>query len=72
MSKQSEAKANQRYKPYPLLTVCATCKHLTVVIVEGAGPFSTRTGKRNHLCGIGGFTVKKMGTCDLWDVKAEV
>lgn len=74
MSKQSDAKKKQNYQAKPIPKTCANCKHFlfdTVKTHEGTtwrpeGWFADK----NLRCGIGGFAVKKMGTCDSVEMKA--
>ena len=75
MSKQSEAKAAQRYtdKAY----CCSDCRNITRDMVlpawmRGDPKYDNDTARNAHLveknlrCGIGGFAVKKLGVCDCW------
>ena len=68
MSKQSEAKYLQGYVDKAEPRVCMTCAQYRSVIVKanrhGYGGYSE---EKNKHCGVGGFSVKKMGTCDLWE-----
>jgi hypothetical protein len=70
MSKQSEAKAKQGYISV-LERACSNCAHfkrdriLPKMYVAG-GRFDKEENKvdANLRCGLGGFAVKKMGTCN--------
>ena len=70
MSKQSEAKQAQGYEQKPVIPVCMNCKHYQSKMHECPGiwygPYVTEKELR---CGIGGFAVKKMGTCKLYERK---
>lgn len=66
MSKQSEAKQAQGYDPKPVNPVCMNCKHYRSKLTELAGGWIDESEKR---CGIGGFAVKKMGSCKLYERK---
>jgi hypothetical protein len=67
MSKQSESKVKQGYRPIP--KTCSNCAHFTsklTTLGEVYGGYS----KESHLrCSVGGFKVKKMGTCNEWRKK---
>lgn len=66
MSKQSEAKAKQCYVPKITPMVCSNCKQYESTITERKGVFgSVYHDESEKRCGIGGFAVKKMGTCNL-------
>lgn len=65
MSKQAEAKEQQGYTPKAEPRTCATCRHFqfaTLVSREWCGKEYYKD--TNLRCGIGGFAVKKMGTCN--------
>jgi hypothetical protein len=63
MSRQSEAKAKQGYVPKP--QTCSNCLHFHSEIVD-----RKYLGEEKNLrCGIGGFAVKKMATCNEWAAK---
>jgi transcriptional regulator with AAA-type ATPase domain len=67
MSKQSEAKERQQYVSKIEPAVCMNCAHYESSIVEFEGVFGgVYKGESNKRCGIGGFAVKKMGTCIEW------
>lgn len=66
MSKQSEAKAKQCYVPKVTPMVCSNCKHYESTITERKGMFGgIYKDESEKRCGIGGFAVKKTGTCNL-------
>lgn len=74
MSKQSEAKERQGYTPKPIPHVCGTCGNITSDLVEMTGYMGKPNGfvvEKNIRCGIGGFAVKKMATCDEWRPRNE-
>lgn len=64
MSKQSEAKAKQGYVPKAIPQTCVNCGHFKSDFEEIKSTFSTWTKETNIHCGLGGFAVKKMGTCN--------
>lgn len=71
MSKQSEAKDKQGYTARALLPVCANCSSFRMDIVNhdailSMEPYPVETNLR---CSIGGFAVRKMGTCNEWSPK---
>lgn len=80
MSKQSEAKAAQGYIDKAIPKTCGNCANF---VYEMALPDWMRVqnqgepGKwgdvhkqeQNKRCGLGGFAVKKMGTCNKWEAK---
>lgn len=59
MSKQSEAKEAQGYVPKFKPDFCCNCQEYSSSIIREA--FFEQEKKRK--CGIGGFAVKKLGTC---------
>lgn len=72
MSKQSEAKASQNY--IPKAHNCGDCANLKMDLVlpawmreqnakEPGRWGDDRACEKNIRCGIGGFVVKKMGSC---------
>lgn len=65
MSKQSEAKAAQGYvDKIKQLPVCMSCVHFALDTVAREDVFgATFMRERNLRCTLGGFAVKKMGTC---------
>lgn len=70
MSKQSEAKERQHYVPKDKPAVCSNCVHYTSKVVERSGIFGgTYKDEREKRCGLGGFSVKKSGTCIEWSGK---
>lgn len=67
MSKQSEAKAKQGYVPKAIPQTCMHCAHFASEMKACAGYFGgAYTEERNLHCSLGGFAVKKMGTCNEW------
>jgi hypothetical protein len=77
MSKQSEAKKKQDYVPKAIPQTCGNCGNLeqtpyyysveTNDRIEGLNPDESKyalTYYDNLRCGIGGFAVRKMGTCN--------
>lgn len=61
MSKQSEAKERQEYVDRPC--ACSNCMHYRSKI-ENLGMWITYETELR--CGLGGFKVKKMGSCKEW------
>lgn len=64
MSKQSEAKEKQGYIPKLKPRACINCAsyaHDEQTLTHAFGSFVKSTNQR---CAIGGFAVKKMGTCN--------
>ena len=73
MSKQSEAKEKQGYTPKATPRTCATCGHFQMDTVERESFGQKWTEDKNLRCGIGGFAVKKMATCNMWsDTEVEI
>lgn len=69
MSKQSEAKRAQGYVAKAIPQTCGNCAHFQFerVNVNADRPqYEEYWEDKNLRCGIGGFAVKKMGTCDEW------
>ena len=67
MSKQSEAKEKQGYTPKAIPQTCANCASFQMDVVDVPGWDGKPSGYKketNLKCSIGGFAVKKMGTCD--------
>jgi hypothetical protein len=74
MSKESEAKEKQRYVPKAVPHTCLNCVNFTMDIVHhpAVGTWGTAYDKGTNLrCGIGGFKVMKMGTCNVFQMKGE-
>ena len=70
MSKQTDAKARQGYNLKPIMPVCSTCRYYTSRMVrEGTSPGSVWERETQLRCGIGGFAIKKMASCDEWEPK---
>ena len=69
MSKQSEAKAKQMYVPKATPQVCMNCASFQFEKITKTEYGSTWTEERGLNCAIGGFAVKKMGTCNEWSGK---
>lgn len=67
MSKQSEAKKAQNYISKSEPRVCSNCCNLQ--LDKAPARYNPRVIVCKKLrCSIGGFAVKKMGTCDLFGV----
>ena len=73
MSTQSEAKKRQRYIPKYQPQVCGNCRNFTCASVQIAEGTSWQPEgwwqDKNLRCTIGGFAVKKLGTCNEWTPK---
>ncbi len=75
MSKQSDAKEAQQYVAKAPPQTCGVCRNCVPVIgavliyknpksiADGTHYVDTQVAQK---CGIGGFAVKKMGTCRMW------
>lgn len=68
MSKQQKAKAEQGYDPKPGFPTCSNCKHYTSDIHVEKHSFGIYR-KKNIRCAIGGFKIKKQGTCNKHEEK---
>lgn len=66
MSKQSEAKIKQGYIGKPTPRTCMHCKHFRSEKIKMETPWGEYTKETLMRCGVGGFAVKKMGTCNVW------
>lgn len=66
MSRQSEAKEKQGYMPKAIPQICSNCKHYKSETAEKSGFYGPWIKETNIRCGIGGFAVKKQGTCKEW------
>ena len=67
MSKQLEAKQAQGYEQKPVIHVCKNSKHFTSKFTNAYDIWnSIYQIEKEMRCGIGGFAVKKMGTCNLY------
>lgn len=82
MSTQSQAKKEQDYVPKAIPQTCGVCRNCVALmgdVLRYKDTFrykdtSNYTSGGTHLvreqvsqkCGIGGFVVKKMGTCAMW------
>lgn len=76
MSKQSKAKEDQKYVPKAIPKTCGVCRNCAPVmgeVLRYKDPLNYTMGGTHMVseqvsqkCGIGGFAVKKMGTCSMW------
>lgn len=64
MSKQSEAKRKQGYVPKAIPQTCMNCFHFKKDTEVRDGYCGEYKEDKNLRCGLGGFAVKKMGTCN--------
>ena len=62
MNKQSEAKEKQQYQASPTFPMCSNCIHFRSDKIENKYHFFE---EKNIHCDIGGFAIKKQGTCNL-------
>lgn len=70
MSKQTDAKARQGYNLKPIMPVCSTCRYYTSRMESGKTSWGAKWNQEKELrCGIGGFAIKKMASCDEWGLK---
>ena len=70
MSKQAEAKAKQGYVPKAIPQTCVNCASFRSEKIEQQTKYGHAWIKEtNQRCSIGGFAVKKMGTCSEWSGK---
>lgn len=72
MSKQSKAKEEQGYVAKAVPMTCGNCAHFESDFKNSTGYFGGGYQTEINLrCGIGGFAVKKMGTCSRFEQKEE-
>ena len=64
MSKQSKAKEEQGYEAKPIFNMCSNCKHFKSEMITEQTSFGDYTKETNIHCSLGGFAVKKQGTCN--------
>jgi hypothetical protein len=68
MSKVKEAKIKQGYRDKPVQRICSNCQHFKSerVMVSGPSTFYPEGywRNKNFRCGIGGFAVKNMASCN--------
>lgn len=70
MSKQQQAKDQQRYEEKPVLKTCSNCENFKFDIKERPDYYGgTYTEETNIRCGIGNFKAKKTATCREHKVK---
>lgn len=70
MTKQSKAKADQGYVPKAVPQVCGNCANFASDFVRVSQFYDCQVEK-NKRCTLGGFAVKKMGTCDKFRMSLE-
>jgi len=73
MSKQSEAKLSQNYVTKAVPKTCMNCANYRSDLI----PYTSWSGmvyqtEKNMKCVIGGFSVKKMGSCDRFEMAVVV
>lgn len=66
MSKQSEAKQRQHYTPKLIPSVCCNCVHFRKDVEKRVSLGQTWLIDKSLRCGLGGFAVKKQGSCAEW------
>ncbi|RPE05535.1 hypothetical protein EGT74_24435 [Chitinophaga lutea] len=73
MSKQQKAKETQGYQAKPVMPFCINCQHFTSKVeqVKSAWSVGTYTRESEVRCGIGGFAIKKQGTCNSFTAKID-
>lgn len=64
MSKESEARKKQGYVPKAVPQVCMNCVNFKSEIVKRKDYGFEYEKETNQRCAIGGFAVKKMGSCN--------
>ena len=69
MSKQSEAKQAQGYEQKPVIPVCKNCSHYQSEFDVYQSFLEGFMIEKELRCGIGGFAVRKMATCKLYERK---
>jgi len=63
-----QAKSEQGYTEGPSHRLCVTCLHFRTDMVASRLPNGgTLFGYTNLHCAIGGFTVRQMAQCKLWE-----
>jgi hypothetical protein len=73
MSKQSDAKQDQGYIPKAVPQTCMNCFHFKMDVVPVLNWQDKPTGyerETNKRCGLGGFAVQKMATCNKFKSKS--
>jgi hypothetical protein len=76
-SKQALAQEAQGYVAKAIPRVCGNCKHFTSEKVDANADYAGHAWvtpyivDKNMRCAIGGFAIKKMGTCNLHDAAIE-
>ncbi len=69
MSKQSEAKERQGYIQKPVPRTCANCKHYSSDMSSYLGWDKQEYFREENIrCSIGGFAIKKMATCNEFEL----
>ena len=73
MSKIQKIKDEQGYIPKLIPNTCGNCANLTSEMVQVHAPTTWSPegywAEKNVRCSIGGFAVKKLGSCKMWEPK---
>lgn len=67
MSKQQQAKDEQGYNPKPIHPMCSNCTSFKSEFVKAI--YHDYSEEKNIRCELGGFAVKKQGTCNKHEFK---
>lgn len=68
-NKKLKPKIKQEYEAKPVFPKCANCKHYKSEEKIEEGYYANWTKEVNMRCGLGGFAVKKYGTCKMHEKK---
>jgi hypothetical protein len=71
LSNQAAAKIAQNYTPKAIPKTCMNCKFFEFDKVEVKTRYQTYFDDKNLRCSKGGFAVKKMGACDVFEMKEQ-
>lgn len=70
-SKKASAKEFQGYQDHTVPSVCGNCAHRNFKIKRRETLYKIHETETCNQCGIGGFAVKKTGSCNLFEMKAD-
>jgi hypothetical protein len=65
MSKKADLKTEQGYDPKPTFAMCSNCKNFKSDKIRNQWGYE----EKNIRCGLGGFAVKKQGTCKMHETQ---